>query len=253
MFTQAILRKPSAALVNGITSVDLGVPDPANALKQHAAYAAALESLGLKLDILESEERFPDSCFVEDVGLHTPHCMILCNPGAATRQAESALISARLHARFDTMEYIKSPGTLEGGDILEVGDTYYIGLSARTNQEGADQLIAILEKYGLKGVVVELKEFLHLKTGVSFIGDNTLLLGGELVEHPIFASFDKIEVDSEEEYASNSLWINGKVLMPAGFPKTKAKILASGREVVEVEVSEFQKVDGGLSCLSIRF
>lgn len=253
MFTHAILRKPSASIVDGITSVDLGIPDYPNALKQHEKYAEALESLGLSLEILEADERFPDGCFVEDVGLHTPHCMILTNPGAATRKKETHIISEVFAKRFNTVEYITDPGTVEGGDILEVGDTYYIGLSDRTNEEGARQLVNILEKYGLKGVIVELSVFLHLKTGVSFVGDNTLLLGGELVDHPAFADFQKIIIDADETYAANSLWINGKVLMPEGFPKSKAKILASGREVIEVKVSEFEKIDGGLSCLSIRF
>jgi len=252
-YSQAILRKPSPSIIHGITSADLGLPDFAKAMEQHVKYGQALESLGLKIHVLEADDRFPDSTFVEDVALHTPHCLILSNPGADTRKKETSIISEFLSQQFQQIAHIREPGTLEGGDILEVGETYFIGISERTNEEGARQLESILTSHGLKAVQVKLSEFLHLKTGVSYLGQNTLLVGGELVSHPAFENFEKIRIDPDETYAANSLWINEVVLMPLGFPKSKAKILATGRKVLELDVSEFEKVDGGLSCLSIRY
>jgi dimethylargininase len=134
-----------------------------------------------------------------------------------------------------------------------VGNHFYIGNSERTNREGADQLIRILEKQGMTGSVVPLKEMLHLKSGLSYLEENRLLISGEFINQPTFDGFQKIEVGPDESYAANSLWINSKVLVPAGFPKTLKKIEQAGYKTIVLDVSEFQKLDGGLSCLSLRF
>jgi dimethylargininase len=253
MFRNAIVRVPCAAIIDGLTSCHLGKPDYRAALEQHAGYIKALESLGLKVKVLEKNEMFPDSTFIEDVALCTPACAIITNPGAPSRKGEIIGIREVLEDYYKIIEEIQLPGTVEAGDILMCGTHYYIGISGRTNNEGAGQLISILEKHGLTGSAIVLSEMLHLKTGVSYLENNNLLVAGEMVEKNEFKSFRKIIIEEDELNAANSLWINGTVLVPAGFPKTKRKIEDAGYPTLALEVSEFRKVDGGLSCLSLRF
>lgn len=253
MFTKAIVKKPCKAIVSGITTADLGLPDYENALVQHAAYVQALKDCGLEVTELPADEQFPDSTFVEDAALMTPHCAIVTNPGAASRKNETEAMRPVVADFYQTVESIEAPGTVEAGDIMMVGTHYYIGLSERTNQQGADQMIAILEKHGMSGSVVTMSEVLHLKTGLGYLEGNNLLACGEFLTKPEFQKYNILEVAQEEAYAANSVWVNGKVLTPKGFPKTKALIESAGYEVIEVDVSEYQKVDGGLSCLSLRF
>jgi dimethylargininase len=240
-------------MVNGLSSANLGTPDYPTALLQHADYVEALKECGLHVTLLPADENFPDSTFVEDVALMTPHCAILTNPGAPSRNLETRSILKTIHEFYAKVEMIKSPGNVEAGDIMMVGDHYYIGLSERTNQAGADQVIAILERYGMRGSLVSLSEVLHLKTGLGYLENNHLLACGEFLVKPEFRQFNLLQVDPEESYAANSVWINGTVLTPKGFPKTRTLIASLGYTVREVDVSEFQKLDGGLSCLSLRF
>jgi len=218
MFTHAIVRTPCKAIAEGITTVDLGVSDYAKALEQHSNYIMALEQCGLSVTILPANENFPDSTFVEDTALLTPYCAIITNPGAKSRKREIDAMIPVLEDFFEQLEYIDSPGTVEAGDIMMVGNHYYIGLSARTNHQGAMQLISLLIKYGLTGSVITSSEVLHLKTGLSYLENNNLLVCGEFIEKIEFADFNRITVDADE-----------------------------------VDVSEFEKIDGGLSCLSLRF
>jgi dimethylargininase len=136
---------------------------------------------------------------------------------------------------------------------MMVGDHYYAGLSDRTSPEGASQLKQILEKYNFSLSTIRLEQVLHLKTGISYLENNNLLAFGEFLTKPELKDFHILEVNEDESYAANSVWINGKVLVPAGFPTTSGLIASAGYEIVEVDVSEFQKLDGGLSCLSLRF
>jgi len=252
-FKNAIVKRPCPEMVNGITKAGLGIPDYQNALKQHDLYIQALESCGLKVRVLEADNRFPDSTFIEDISVCTPHCAIITNPGAASRSREIDGIQYVLSGYYYNLERIESPGTLDGGDIMMVGDHYYIGLSDRTNHEGADQFIMILEKYKMTGSKAKMKEMLHLKTGLSYLENNNLLIAGEFVNYPEFEKFNRIVIDPDEAYSANSLWINGTVLVPKGYPGTKKKVEALGYKVIEVDTSEFRKLDGGLSCLSLRF
>ena len=253
MFTKAIVRTPCRALVNGLSSANIGIPDYHKALLQHVDYIEALKECGLQVTVLPADENFPDSTFVEDVALMTPHCAILTNPGAPSRTLETRSILKTISEFYANVELIEAPGNVEAGDIMMVGDHYYIGLSERTNQAGADQTIAILERYGLHGSIVELAEVLHLKTGLGYLENNNLLACGEFLSKPNFQKHHLLKVDPTEAYAANSVWVNGTVLTPKGFPKTRYLIESAGYEVREVDVSEFQKIDGGLSCLSLRF
>ncbi|MBT3243815.1 MAG: N(G),N(G)-dimethylarginine dimethylaminohydrolase [Bacteroidetes bacterium] len=252
-FKHAIVRKPCKAMTQGITTVDLGLPDFQKALEQHMEYIKALEDCGLEVKVLEAIESFPDSTFIEDVALCTPKCGIITHPGADSRKGESKGISEILRQYYENIDSILSPGTLEAGDVMMVDSHYYIGISERTNEQGAEQLIRILEKYDLTGSKIPLQEVLHLKTGVSYLENNNLLVCGEFNHHTVFDGYNKITIDPDEAYAANSLWLNGTVLVPDGFPEAAKKIKAAGYPIIQVQVSEFQKLDGGLSCLSLRF
>jgi dimethylargininase len=154
---------------------------------------------------------------------------------------------------YSSVEEISTPATLEGGDVMMAGSHFFIGISNRTNLEGADQLIHILKKHNLTGSKVHLKKMLHLKSGVSYLENNNMLVCGEFINAREFERFNRITIDEDEGYAANSLWINGKILVPDGFPKTRKKIEKAGYETISLDVSEFRKIDGGLSCLSLRF
>ena len=256
MFKNVIVRRPCRAMVEGITSApELGKPDYELALKQHDAYIEALKKCGVEVTVLEACERFPDSCFVEDPAVITRKCAIITNPGAMSRNREAEMIIPAIRKFFsdDNIEYIVDPGTLDGGDVMMVGDHFYVGRSARTNEEGIRQFIAILEKYGLTGSEVPLEEVLHLKTGVNYIENNNMLVSGEFVTKPDFEKFNKILIPEEEAYAANCIWVNGKVIVPEGYPAVEKAVRDAGYEVILVDTSEYRKLDGGLSCLSLRF
>jgi dimethylargininase len=253
MFTKAIVRIPGRSVVNGISTSGLGPVDYEKLRSQHNAYLSALKKCGLELLILNPDENHPDSVFMEDVALLTSKCAIITRPGAASRREEINGMRVVLEPHFDSIEQIKPEGTLEAGDVLMAGNHFYIGISERTNEAGANQLISILEKYGFTGSKVFLEDMLHLKTGVSYLESNTVVLAGSLKKNKAFADYKKILVDDDEMYAANCLWINGTVLLPAGYPKIRQSIKQEGYPLIELEMSEFQKLDGGLSCLSLRF
>jgi dimethylargininase len=253
MFTQAIVRKPCPEMIHGITEASMGLPDYSKALDQHANYVEALKSCGLQVRVLEADPEYPDSVFVEDVALCTTDFAVSTNPGAPSRNGEKLGMRSILQSCFREVESIEAPGTLDAGDVMMAGRHFFIGISDRSNEEGARQLIGILEKYDRSGERVPLQDMLHLKSGVSYLEQNTLLVSGEFTRHPSFRNFQKIVVNPEEAYAANSLWINDRVLVPEGFPHTRKLIEQAGYETLLVDVSEFQKLDGGLSCLSLRF
>ena len=153
----------------------------------------------------------------------------------------------------ECIEYIQSPGTMEGGDVMMVGDTFYIGRSARTNEEGIRQFSEILAKYGYTVVEVPLEKVLHLKTGVNYLENNNMLVSGEFKDKVEFAAYNRHEIPENEAYAANCIWVNDKVLVPAGYPTVEKLVKEMGYEVILVDTSEFRKIDGGLSCLSLRF
>ena len=253
MFSHAIVRKPCKNLIRGLTNADLGIPDYHLALEQHKSYVNALKECGLKIKELEADENYPDSTFVEDTALLTPYCAIITNPGAPSRKGETTEIKKVVQEYYSEIEEILSPGTVDAGDIMMVGNHYYIGLSERTNQAGAEQVISILNKYAMSGSTIKLEKVLHLKTGLAYLEKNNLVACGEFLSHPEFKRFIIIKIPEEESYAANCVWINDKVLIPEGYPITKQKIMDAGYSVIEIDVSEFRKLDGGLSCLSLRF
>jgi dimethylargininase len=252
MFAEAIVRGVPETLDAGITSADLGKPEHAKAVAQHLRYIQALEECGLEVTALDADEKYPDSVFIEDTAVVTARCAILARPGADSRRREVHGVEEVLSGHYENIERIIDPGTLDGGDVLQVGDHFYIGLTSRTNLEGARQLSEILGGYGYGVSLIESREYLHLKSGVSYLGDNVLVVAGELATKGEFEEFDRIVAGSHEEYCANCIRVNDYVLVPAGFERTKAQIAARGYELIELEMSEFRKVDGGLSCLSLR-
>lgn len=253
MFKTAIVRKPGKSFINGLTEANLGLPNYEKALTQHKSYISALKLCGLNVHILEADEAFPDSTFIEDTALLTPNCAIIMNPGASSRRNEILQMRNVIENYYENIEIVKTPGTVEAGDIMMVGNHFYIGLSERTNNEGAQQVIKILEKYEMSGSVIKVGKGLHLKSSVAYLEKNNLLATKDFSAHADFKKFNIVEIPTEENYAANCVWINDKVIIPAGFPKSKQKIIDQGYAIHEVDVSEFRKLDGGLSCLSLRF
>lgn len=253
MFTRALLRKPCRNLVRGLSTAGFGLPDYEKALAQHAAYADALRACGVEPTILAADENYPDSVFIEDTAVLSEKVAVITRPGASSRRGEEDTVAEALAMVYGRLENIAAPGTLDGGDVLRAENQFYIGISARTNETGAQQLAAILKKNGYAATMVPLQHVLHLKTGIAYLQDNRLLAHGEFLGHALLADFETIPVPAAEGYAANSLWINGRVLVPAGFPGTIRAIAKTGCEIVPLDVSEFRKLDGGLSCLSLRF
>jgi dimethylargininase len=249
---RAIVRSPARSLAGGLTTAASGSPDLALALDQHLAYVQALEAAGVAVTTLPPLDDFPDSVFVEDVAICTPHCAVVTRPGAPSRQGEAAHIEAALRDCFDAIAHVEAPGRLDGGDVLQIGDHYVVGLTDRTDAEGARQLIAILARHGLSGETLPVQDMLHLKSGVAWLGGKLLLLQPALAEDPAFASYEKIVLAADEAYAANAVLVNDRVLLAAGHSKAGQAIENAGLSTVELDVSEFRKLDGGLSCLSLR-
>ena len=253
MFTQAIVRKPCRNIAKGITSANSGAPDYFKAVEQHLQYINALKECGVNIIVMEADENYPDSTFIEDTALLTPFCAVIMRPGAEPRRGETASVAELLKNYFEEIEIISEPGTIEAGDIMNVGNHYYVGISERTNDAGAEQLISILTKYGMSGSKVKLNNVLHLKTGLAYLENNNLVITGEFLDNKEFNKFNRIILDPDESYAANCIRVNDTVIIPKGFPKAKNAIEQAGYITSEVDVSEFRKLDGGISCLSLRF
>ena len=254
MFQNAIVRTPSSSMIHGLTtSAHLGKPNYELALAQHQNYINALIQCKVEITHLPAIEHQPDSCFVEDVAVLTNNYALLTRPGAPSRQGEVKELETIIQCFFKKPARITSPGTLEGGDILQVENHFFIGLSNRTNEDGAQQAMRSLAQHNYTTSIIPLKEFFHLKTGVSYLGNNTILVCGELINHPAFSSLKQIIIDPYEAYAANCITVNGTVIMAQGYPKAKKAVSDLGYPIIELDMSEFRKIDGGLSCLSLRF
>lgn len=252
MFKNAITRLPGKNFSNGITTSNLGKPDYEKTCRQHKLYCYALENCGVKVKTLEFDLDFPDSTFVEDTAVMTEKCAIISRPGDMARRGEEVKMEKVLSEIMD-IQKIQSPGTLDGGDILRAENNFFIGVSARTNKEGAKQLAEILGKNNFSASLINVEKYLHLKSGANYIGKNIMVLTPEMAKYKEFNAFTKIVVPDEEEYAANCIEVNGRLLIAAGFPETKKLLSKTGYKIIEIEVSEFEKMDGGLSCLSLRF
>lgn len=255
MFKNIITRTPCEKIIDGITgSPELGAPDYKNAIEQHKNYINTLNSLGLPVLVLPSLPDFPDSCFVEDVALVLKDCAVITNPGADSRNAEINYIKDAISLFYPADKIFKITGdaTLDGGDVMMVGNILYVGLSERTNELGVKALADIVKNYGMEVIQISLSEVLHLKTGVVYLENNTLLCYGEFMTKSEFDGYKKIEIPADESYAANCIWVNGVVIVPEGYPKVLKSIQDAGYKTITCDTSEFKKIDGGLSCLSLR-
>jgi dimethylargininase len=252
MFTHAIVRKPGRDFDQGLTTANLGAPLYSEMVSQHQAYVEALTCAGLHVLILDPLPGCPDAHFVEDTAVVVPEIAVTTNPGALSRKGEVPSIRSLL-SQYRPIQAIQPPGTLDGGDVLLVGTQVFIGISDRTNSIGAEQLVRILEGFGYAWTTIPVSGGLHLKSSVNCVGAQTLIITPEFAEISAFDQYRKIVVDPHERYAANTLWLNDYLLMPRGFPKTRRGLTQLNVTIIELDVSEVCKMDGGLTCLSIRF
>jgi dimethylargininase len=253
MFSHAVTRKPCKNFAMGLTTA-VG-SDPADyglMVKQHAAYLEALTTAGLEVIVLDPLPDFPDAHFVEDTAVVTPDVAVITNPGSAARRGEEKSIAPIL-AKFRKIERIQPPGTVDGGDVLQAGNHFFIGLSERTNKQGAEQLSRILQSHGSTWTVVAVGAGLHFKSSVNYVGRNTLLVTSDFTATEQLAGYEQIVLDKAESYAANTLLVNEHLLIPAGYPKTRKQLESRDLTIIELEVSEIRKMDGGLTCMSLRF
>ena len=258
-FRHALVRPPAHTFENGLTTVDMGRPDVHLALAQHAAYCRALEQHGCTLLVLPADERFPDGTFVEDTALIIPERgAMITRPGAASRVGETEAVHAALRPIFGTPDLptIEAPGTLDAGDVCEAGSHVFIGLSHRTNQHGAEQLGAWLQTLGITSQIIDIRQtpgILHLKSGVVALDERVLVSISSLATHEAFKDYTVLCVPPNESYAANCVRVNNVIFVAAGFPATHTLLRAHGYSLEVLAMGEFEKVDGGLSCLSLRF
>lgn len=251
-FTHAITRQPGKEVAAGITTSTLGLPDYARTQQQFDTYVDTLSDCGVSVIVLDALEGHPDAHFVEDAAVVTPEVAVITNPGAASRKGEVSSIAAALQP-FRKTVWIEPPGTIDGGDVLMVGRHLFIGLSDRTNEHGARQLGNTVAEFGYTWTPVPVAAGLHFKSSVNAVGADTLLMAPVFAHHPALAGYQQIVISPEEAYAGNTLLVNDHLIMPTGYPGTHRKLKALGKPIIELDTSEFRKMDGGLTCLSLRF
>jgi dimethylargininase len=220
------------------------------AKRQYKVYCRFLERLGLKLKWVEGNNAFPDSCFVEDTAVVFDEKSIVCNTSVKSRAPEVIGVAKVLTGLKET-HYIKPSAVIDGGDVLMVEDRIFIGLSARTNSAAIEQVREILRGTSLNVVSVKVHNVLHLKLACTYLGDNCVILSKGNFDTNVLSGVRKIIAAKGEEYAADCLVVNGAVLMAKGYPKTRRRIEKEGFRVEELEVSEFRKGEGALTCLSI--
>lgn len=253
--TRAVVRRLAQNFADGLTRAELGSPSITLAKAQHARYCEELQRSGLLLTVLSPDAQYPDSTFVEDTAVVTPRGAILTRPGAESRRGEVASIGEVLADLVPTLGTIEAPGTVDGGDVCVVNDRFLIGITARTNDEGARQFAAILTGHGYESTLLDLRglpDLLHLKSGLGALDDGRLVAIAALADRDELRGYATVRVDERESYAANCVCVNGRVLIARGFPLLEAALVRLRYDVVTLEMSEFRKMDGGLSCLSLR-
>jgi len=247
----AITRAVSPALARcELTHLSREPIDVGRAAAQHAEYERALEALGIEVGRLAADPGLPDSVFVEDTCVVVDELAIITRPGAESRRPETAAVAEAV-ARHRALRHIEPPGTLDGGDVLRIGRTLFVGRSLRTNDEGIEQLRRILDPLGYQVHAVALHGCLHLKSAVTQVGPRTILVNPAWIDMDAFAGYEQIEVDPAEPFAANALLVGDRVIHPAGYARTRARLESRGVGVVSVDVSELAKAEGGVTCCSL--
>ena len=252
-FTHAIVRQPAKSIIRGLRAVDIGSPDYDQMISDHKDYVDALISAGVAVINLNALDKFPDGQFVEDTALCLPKAVILMRPGAPSRLGEVNEIAPKLRELFEDVYEIDNPGHIEGGDILVTGKEILVGRSARTDENGVRQLSEIVIPLGY--VIREVftpPEILHFKTDCSLLGPDEILSTKRLQASGCFDGYKVVNVADGEEAAANAIRVNDYVIMPGGFPQTKAILEDRGYKVKVINNTECAKLDGGMSCLSLR-
>ncbi|MEE9322564.1 MAG: arginine deiminase family protein [Granulosicoccus sp.] len=253
-FTHAITRRPAASVVDGLRAVDQGTPELAQMLADHEHYVATLQETGATVIELPALDAFPDSVFVEDTALCLPEGAVLMRPGAASRAGEVQAIAPTLRKYFGEVLEISGPGYIEGGDILFTGREILVGLSNRTNTAGVAALRKLVDDWGYTvREVLTPDDVLHFKTDCSLLDARTILSTGRLADSGCFDGYEVIHTADDEPAAANTIRFNQFVLMPAGFNETANRLCHAGYQVREINNTECAKIDGGMSCLSLRF
>ncbi|MEL6373055.1 MAG: arginine deiminase family protein [Pseudomonadota bacterium] len=257
-FSHALVRAPAASCVEGLRAHDTGIPDLQRFRVDHASYLGTLRATGAEVTLLPSAEAFPDSVFVEDVALCLPTCALVLMPGAESRIGERDLIIDPLRAHFedvvDLADGLPAAASIEGGDILTMPDMIFIGRSARTNADGIKTLGTALTARGYAWRAVETpRDVLHLKTDCALLDAETVLATPRLAATGCFASYRVLLTPEGEEAAANCVRFNSIVIAPDGFPRTHDLLADAGYAVVAVSNAQAAKLDGGMSCLSLRF
>ncbi len=219
------------------------------AKQQHKYYCDILSELGLEVFKLSPEDRFPDCCFVEDTAIIHGKRALISRMGAESRRGEEQTVSEFL-SEYLKIKATNTPGTIEGGDVVHLPNYLISGVSQRTNVEGINQLSNWL-KLEVKRIIDD--TIIHLKSHVTFLHSNTVLVNDKVSNHPVLDSFKKIVITPDEQYATNTLTINKVTLLPSGYPHTYQQLTEEGFEVITLEMSEFQKCEGALTCLSLLF
>lgn len=259
-FSRAIVRPPGANFAAGLTSAGEGAPDLTLALRQHRSYCEALGSCGLHLTPLGADLNFPDGTFVEDTAVVTAKGAVITRPGAPSRRGEIDGVARALTSLTPRILRIDAPGTVDGGDVCDVDGHFLIGVSARTNEAGASQLKSHLEVLGYQAGLIDIrasKALLHLKTGMAYVGDGIWVLASG-IEKELKSLLDipmphVISIPQQESYSANCIRVNDAVLVPSGYGYLATELERRGLRPLPLDMSEYKKMDGGLSCLSLRF
>jgi len=250
---RALVRLPSPAISRcALTFLEREPIDFERAVAQHAAYVEALRSAGADVGILPPAADLPDAVFVEDTAVVVDECAVITRPGIDSRRLETASIVAAVEAVRPILRIV-APGTLEGGDILRIGRTIFAGQTARTNAEGIRQLAAALGPHGYEVIAIPPSGCLHLKSAVTFIGDETLLVNPEWIDVDRFSRWQAVPVAPEEPFGANALLAGGIVHLAASAPRTRRKLDALGFHTASIDTSEFEKAEAALTCLSLLF
>lgn len=253
-FTHAVVRIPSRSVAQGLTSVDRGLPDADRFVDEHLSYTKVLRAIGVHVTVLPRLERYPDAVFVEDAALCLAGAAIVLRPGASSRYGEAEMIRPELEKLFATVIDLPGPGYVDGGDVLACDSELFVGLSARTDAEGVEALKVVVEPLGYTVRLVHTpSEILHFKTDCGLLDSNTVFATEALASTGCFAGYQVITAPVGEEAAANLVRLNDSVLVTAGYPQTVALLESHGYEVIVVASYEAAKIDGGLSCMSLRF
>ncbi|HEV8611362.1 MAG TPA: arginine deiminase family protein [Thermoanaerobaculia bacterium] len=251
--THAITRAVGAALPDcALTFVDRAPIDLAKAHAQHAAYRESLRRAGAIVEVLPADDGLADSVFVEDTAVVLDEAAVVTRPGAPLRQREAPAITAALSAYRKLLPIVR-PATLEGGDVLRLDRDFFVGISSRTNEEGLSQFASIVGAFGYRATPIEVKGCLHLKTAVTALDAETLLVNPSWIDAAALPRVRKLVVPPDEPFGANALVVNGVVHLSARWKRTRELVEESGFSVTSLDVSEFEKAEAGLTCLSLIF